>query len=130
MLIWAAKRPRPSAMAVPSAVGPFCESTNVSCTCSNDPNPDPLTWTTVPGPPAPGIGYSVMTPEVVILPILSPLYSVNHRFPSAPAATKAGLLLAVGVGNSVITPAVVILAMPLEPNSVNHRLPSGPTVIP
>ena len=82
------------------------------------------------GPPAPGIGYSVMTPEVVILPILSPLYSVNHRFPSAPAATKAGLLLAVGMGNSVITPAVVILAMPLEPNSVNHRLPSGPTVIP
>src|SRR2546421_578535 len=49
MLIWAAKRPPPSVMAVPSAVGPFCESTNVSCTCSNDPNPDPLTWTTVPG---------------------------------------------------------------------------------
>ena len=33
-----------------------------------------------------GMGNSVMTPAVVIRPILLPSYSVNQRLPSGPAA--------------------------------------------
>ena len=44
----------------------------------------------------------------MIRPILLPLYSVNQRLPSGPAAIPYGRLPAVGTGNSVTTPAVVI----------------------
>ena len=36
-----------------------------------------------------GTGYSVISPEGVILPIRS-ISSVNHRFPSGPAVISAG----------------------------------------
>src|SRR5437773_9409661 len=45
---------------------------------------------------------------VVIRPILLLRHSVNHMFPSGPAAIPIGPLLAVGMGNSVMTPAGVI----------------------
>src|SRR5437762_2990517 len=67
---------------------------------------------------------------VVIRPILPlELYSVNHRFPSGPAAMPEGKLEGVGTGYSVTTPPVVIRPMLLPANSVNHRLPSGPAVM-
>ena len=51
-----------------------------------------------------GMTYSLITPAVVMRPILFPagLYSVNQRAPSGPAAMPKGRLLAVGIGNSVI----------------------------
>jgi serine/threonine protein kinase len=49
-----------------------------------------------------GIGYSMTTPPVVILPILLALNSVNQRAPSGPAARNSGRLPAVGSGNSLI----------------------------
>ena len=55
-----------------------------------------------------GIGNSVMTPAVVIRPILLPLLSVNQRLPSGPAVMPRGTASGVGIGNSVTTPAVVI----------------------
>ena len=51
---------------------------------------------------------SVMTPAVVIRPILSLVCSVNQRAPSGPVVIPAGPLSAVGMVNSVMTPAVVI----------------------
>ena len=82
-------------------------------------------------PPAFGLKplNSVITPAVVIRPILSGRNSVNQRFSSGPAAIPYGLLLAVGTGNSVMTPAVVIRPMLLPNHSVNHRFPSGPRVM-
>ena len=58
--------------------------------------------------PAVGTGNSVIVPRVVIRPILLAPNSVNHRFPSGPAAMRSGVLSAVGRGNSVIVPAGVI----------------------
>ena len=57
--------------------------------------------------------------------------SLNHRFPSAPAAIPDGTLNSVGIGNSVIAPPVVILAILLPPGatSVAHSAPSGPSVM-
>jgi hypothetical protein len=74
---------------------------------------------------------SVMTPVVVVRPMLFPRYSVNHSAPSGPAVIPEGKLFAVGTGYSVITPAVVMRPILLaEENSVNHTAPSGPAVIP
>ena len=73
-----------------------------------------------------GSVYSVIVPEVVILPILFAVdRSVNQRLPSGPAAMPSGLLSA-GSAYSVIVPEVVILPILFVPYSVNHRLPSGP----
>jgi hypothetical protein len=55
-----------------------------------------------------GTGYSVITPAVVMRPILLPPYSVNQSAPSGPAVIDCGSLLAVGTGYSVIAPAVVM----------------------
>ena len=41
---------------------------------------------------APGVGYSVIAPLVVILPIADVLLSVNQRFPSGPATMSVGPL--------------------------------------
>src|SRR5688572_21185323 len=65
-------------------------------------------------------------PVVVILPILFPIFSVNHTLPSGPAVTP---LTRAPMENCLITPAVVILPILLVRYSVNHRLPSGPAVI-
>src|SRR6267378_434645 len=78
-----------------------------------------------------GIGNSVITPAVVILPTLLPPIgptvpsaipsSVNQRLPSGPAAIPYGKLLLVGMGYSVTAPAVVIFPILPPPYSVNHR---------
>src|SRR5690349_6951629 len=49
--------------------------------------------------------YSLTTPAVVIFPIRSPRYSVNHRFPSGPAVMRKGNAPAVmPLLNSVMRP--------------------------
>ena len=69
----------------------------------------------------------MITPAVVIRPTLEPLpFSVNHRFPSAPAATLNGEAPAVGIVNSVNTPAIVTRPISLPLDSTNHMSPSGP----
>ncbi len=69
--------------------------------------------------------YSVITPAVVIRPILSGV-SVNFNAPSAPAVMATGTLVA-GSAYSVMTPAVVIF--PMARTAVNHKAPSGPVVM-
>ena len=77
-----------------------------------------------------GRAYSVIDPDVVILPILLVPNSANHRFPSGPVVIMYGLLPA-GSAYSVTDPDVVILPiLLLLVTLVNHRLLSGPTVIP
>ena len=59
-------------------------------------------------------------PLVVIRPIRLPLFSVNQRLPSGPAAIRKGEPYADGIGNSVTVPLVVM--RPIEPlvlDSVN-----------
>ena len=51
-----------------------------------------------------GIEYSVIVPLVVILPILLPPYSVNHRLPSGPAVIPSGWLPELGSVYSVMVP--------------------------
>jgi hypothetical protein len=81
-------------------------------------------------PPAVGTVNSVMSPAVVMRPILPASRSVNQRFASDPVAMPPGELRAVGMSNSpVTTPAVVIRPILLPPYSVNQRLPSGPAAI-
>src|SRR5258706_403686 len=75
--------------------------------------------------PTVGIGNSVITPAVVMRPILSPS-SVNHSAPAGPVVMPAGA----GTGNSVITPAVVMRPILPANSSVNHSAPSGPCVMP
>lgn len=69
---------------------------------------------------------SVIAPLVVTRPMAPPgTRSVNHRFPSGPAASVPGAWPA-GSVNSVIVPVVVI--RPIAggvARSVNQRLPSG-----
>jgi len=62
---------------------------------------------------------SVSTPPVVILPILSAVYSVNQSAPSGPAVMATPPLLEVGIEYSVMTPAVVIRPTLLPPCSMN-----------
>ena len=77
---------------------------------------------------------SVITPEVVMLPIRLPELSVNHSVPSGAVTIPSGRAPPVGRENWVITPAVVIrpiaLLEELRPKIVNHNAPSGPCVIP
>src|SRR5207253_1868441 len=78
-----------------------------------------------------GSGNSVTAPAVVILPILLPLYSVNHSFLSGPVVMNNGRLPGVGTGQSVIAPAGVMRPIRLaDENSVNQMLPSEPDVTP
>jgi hypothetical protein len=72
-----------------------------------------------------------MAPSGLIRPILLPCVSVNHKFPSGPAAIPTGLLDAVRMGNSVIVPEGVIRPMLFAPDAlwVNHMFPSGPAAI-
>src|SRR5208283_5103045 len=76
-----------------------------------------------------GIGYKVITPAVVILPIFPPVGSVNHKLPSGPDVIPNGLLPE-ATAYSVIIPSIVILPIWSAYGSVNQRLPSGPDVIP
>ena len=76
------------------------------------------------------VPYTLITPAVVIRPILPANDSVNHNAPSGPAAMCSGLLLGVGVSYSVTTPAVVIRPILDTLRSANHNAPSGPAVIP
>ena len=50
----------------------------------------------------------MITPLVVIRPILDAPFSVNQMLPSGPAAMPHGIADFVGTANSVITPPVVI----------------------
>ena len=75
-------------------------------------------------------GYSVITPLVVMRPILLPADSVNQSAPSGPVMIQTGTLLGVGIWNSVMTPAVVIRPILPAPYSVNQSAPSRPGVIP
>ena len=53
---------------------------------------------------------SVSTPAVLIFPMVSPSYSVNHRFPFGPETMPCGLPFTVGSAYSAnITPAELIL---------------------
>ncbi len=70
-----------------------------------------------PGPTSPclGVGNSVISPFVVILPIFSRLYSVNQRAPSGPATMLWGPQRWEGMGNSVISPLGVVTS-PKDPS--------------
>src|SRR5215813_13829809 len=78
-----------------------------------------------------GIGNSVITPAVVMRPML--LLFTNHSAPSGPVVMPDGALLVPGIGNSVTTPAVVMRPMLLvlggASGLVNHSAPSGPVVM-
>ena len=76
--------------------------------------------------------YSVITPAVVIRPILLPNCSVNHSALSGPLVMCCTSAFAVGTAYSVITPAVVMrpILLPATPTSPNQSAPSGPAVIP
>jgi hypothetical protein len=74
--------------------------------------------------------YSVMTPSVVMRPILLEYSSANQSAPSGPAVIPLGLELAVGTVNSLMTPSVVMRPILLPYHSVNHKAPSGPVVMP
>src|SRR5262245_36599842 len=58
-----------------------------------------------------------------------PLFSQNHRLPSAPAAMPSGCAFGVGIANSSKSPGGVIRPILFLPYSVNQRLPSEPVVI-
>jgi hypothetical protein len=82
--------------------------------------------------PLVGIENSVMTPVVVMRPILpGKPDSVNHSAPSGPAVMPDGLPRVVGIGNSVMRPAVVMrpILLATKAGSVNHKAPSGPDVM-
>src|SRR5438552_18989470 len=68
-----------------------------------------------------GMGNSLIAPLLVVLPILSPSHSVNHRLPSGPDVMPVGKLTGVGTVNSVTCPWVVIRPILLACSSVNHR---------
>src|SRR5579871_2497221 len=76
------------------------------------------------------VGYSVITPEVVIRPNLPVPLSVNHSAPSGPVVMSHGPLYDAGTGYAVIAPDVVILPILPELVSVNQSAPSGPAVMP
>ncbi len=52
--------------------------------------------------PVCGVVNSAIVPAVVIRPIFTAVYSVNHSAPSGPATIPTGPLFAVGTGNWVI----------------------------
>ena len=77
-----------------------------------------------------GIGYSVMSPCVVISPdLVSDALRVNQRLPSAPTVIPYGRLSCHSSGNSVIVPLGVIRPIVPRSDSVNQRFPSGPGTI-
>ena len=80
-----------------------------------------------------GVAYSVITPLVVILPILpilSPLASVNYMLPSGPRVMEVAHDPAVGIGNSVMAPVGVMRLTRFPVSSINHIFPSAPLAIP
>src|SRR5438105_5878894 len=82
------------------------------------------------GAPLFGRGYSVITPLVVICPILLPSNSVNQRALLGPLVIARGQLPLFGSGYSVTIPLGVIFPMRFPDASVNQMFPSGPDVIP
>src|SRR5579863_2961315 len=76
--------------------------------------------------PTPEVGYSVISPDVVIRPILPALYSANQSAPSGPRTIMNGWAFFVGTSNSVISPAIVIRPIRPAPSSVNQSAPSEP----
>src|SRR3989440_11517178 len=75
---------------------------------------------------AEGSWYWVIDPCGVILPICRVPSSVNHTFPSGPAAVPKGSLLACGSEYSLRLPPGLIRAMALLPASGNQSAPSAP----
>src|SRR5690242_21566622 len=59
-----------------------------------------------PGEHPPDIGYSVTAPEVVPLPILLVVYSVNQRLPSGPVVMVLPPMPVDGSVYSVMTPVL------------------------
>ena len=77
-----------------------------------------------------GIGYSVIAPPGVILPILLVASSTNHILPSGPGARPRGPEPAVGIGYSAIAPVCALyLPMLLARFSENQMEPSAPTPV-
>ncbi len=75
--------------------------------------------------------YSVIVPPVVILAILLAEFSVNHMFPSGPAAMPYGIEPAVTGRKSVTAPVVGLMRpMRLFEICVYQRFPSGPAAMP
>src|SRR5712692_8749857 len=97
---------------------------------------------TCPDDQLPGVPKLLSTPPTHVLsqiagrlrasrPMLFPMRSVNHMFPSGPVVIPPGPLLAVGIGPySVTAPAGVTFPILFPFCSVNHRFPSGPAAIP
>src|SRR6266851_49342 len=77
-----------------------------------------------------GIGYSVTTPAGVMRPMLLPVVSANHKFPSGPSAMSPGALPVPGIGKSLDWPVMVMVPIRFAIGSVNHMLPSGPLMMP
>jgi hypothetical protein len=77
-------------------------------------------------------GNSSTIPEVVSRPILLPLNSVNHKFPSGPAVMPVSALVGVMTGKSVIVFGLFVRMRPTRfaVCSVNHMLPSDPAAMP
>ena len=61
-----------------------------------------------------GIANSVIMPPVVILPILLPTFSANHRLLSDPVVISTGVPKFPGISNSVIVPIVQLPEEELE----------------
>ena len=76
-----------------------------------------------------GMENSVITPAVVMRPILFFEVSVNHIAPSGPLVIPSGNAATVGSAYSVTVPLVVVRPTLLMLFSVNHNAPSGPLAI-
>src|ERR1035441_5994543 len=73
-----------------------------------------------------GVGYSVMPPDVVILPILSLPGSGNHSAPSGPVVIHADLVPTVGRGYQVkLTDCAYKVAGICSRNTARHRYFAG-----
>jgi hypothetical protein len=69
-------------------------------------------------------------PTRLTRPISLEVASENQTFPSGPATTSVGKLLAVGTGNCSMVPDVEIDPTVFAAPVVNHRFPSGQAAIP
>jgi len=86
----------------------------------------------MPSGPALGVGTgnSVMTPAVVMRPILLPAFSQNHSAPSAAGVIPIGRASGVGVANSTKLPSLGFIRPILDvPLSQNQRRRSGPNTM-
>lgn len=76
-----------------------------------------------------GTTYSLITPAVVIRPILLTLGSTNQRALSGPDVMPLSPIKEAGKGYSVMAPDVLIRPILSPPYSANHNAPSEPAVM-